>query len=160
MHRREWHGDSGTGTGSCFGIPGDERLGTVVLVQARVLVYLETTEAGDSSTGTGSCFGIPGDERLGTVVLVQARVLVYLETRGWGQWYRYRLVFWYTWRRGWGQWYRYRLMFWYTWRREAGDSGTGTGSCFGIPGDDDADGWLNLNTENEKRPDPSHIQQP
>jgi len=37
----------------------------VVLVQARVLGYLETTDAEDSGTGTGSFFGIPGDEGVG-----------------------------------------------------------------------------------------------
>jgi hypothetical protein len=34
----------------------------VVLVQARVLGYLEMTNGGGwGGTGTGSCFGIPGE---------------------------------------------------------------------------------------------------
>jgi hypothetical protein len=54
-------GGGGTGTGSCFGIPGDDEE-TLVLVQARVLGYLEMTNGGGwGGTGTGSCFGIPGE---------------------------------------------------------------------------------------------------
>jgi len=68
-----------TGTGSCFGIPGDDEE-MLVLVQARVLGYLEMMNGGGGGTGTGSCFGIPGDDEW------------------WWWWYWYRLVFWDTWR--------------------------------------------------------------
>ncbi|KAG2061135.1 hypothetical protein BDR06DRAFT_966909 [Suillus hirtellus] len=53
---------SGTGTGSCFGIPGeesDDEAETIQMVQSSIPGGV----GGDAvDAGTGSCFGIPGDE--------------------------------------------------------------------------------------------------
>ncbi|KAG1901140.1 uncharacterized protein F5891DRAFT_1223724 [Suillus fuscotomentosus] len=52
----------GTGTGSCFGIPGeesDDEAETIQVVQSSIPGGV----GGDAvDAGTGSCFGIPGDE--------------------------------------------------------------------------------------------------